>query len=192
MTDPAIQAAVAAALKDPQVGQAIADSVQKTVQEKFEAAIPDVVKGAVLGTQEAAERKAHDPYRTTLHFLAGLVAFCLAVIVGIVNALPDPPVATYPMSHRLLGGVLAWIALTALIATVCAIGAQYRKHCYRALQKNDPPPKVPTGWPLALMLLPVFPGAMAVVYCVGCGLAMLNNNLGPLKSVATIAQLWPF
>lgn len=192
MTDPVIQAAVAAALKDPQVGRAIADSVQKTVQEKFEAAIPDVVKGAVLGTQRAAERKSHDPYRTTLHFLAGLVAFCLAVIVGIVNALPDPPVATYPMTHRLLGGVLAWIALTALVATVCAIGAQYRKHRYLALQNDDPPPKVPAGWPLALMLLPVLPGAMAVVYCVGCGLAMLNNNLGPLKSVATIGQLWPF
>lgn len=193
MDEKEIAAAAAAALKDPQIGRVIADSVDRAVREQLDAAVPALVKGAVLGTQAAAERRAHDPYRTTIHFLAGLIAFCLAVIVGVFSALPDPPVSPAPLVHRLLGGVLAWIAVAALVATACAAVAQYRKHLYRARQDSTPSPETPRKWPLTLMLLPVAPGAMAVAYCVGSGLAMLNDNLAPATAAAAARLLlWPF
>jgi hypothetical protein len=42
------------------------------------------------------------------------------------------------------------------------------------------------------MGLPIVPGVFAVIYCVGAGLAILNNNLGPLKAASVICKLWPF
>jgi hypothetical protein len=53
--------------------------------------------------QQATDQKAHDPYRTTIPFLAGLIAFCLAVIVGIFNAFPDPPTDTGSMVYQMFG-----------------------------------------------------------------------------------------
>lgn len=44
-----IKSAVIAAMQDPQVSNAITDSVQKALHEKLQTALPDVVKGAVLG-----------------------------------------------------------------------------------------------------------------------------------------------
>ena len=177
--------AVTAALRDAQVSGAIAEIVQKAVREST----LEAVKKAVLGANQAN----YDPYRTTIHFLAGLVAFCLAVIVGIFNALPDPPVCSYTLTYHMLGGVLAWIAITALVAAVCSAAAQYLKHLYRAAQlKGDPSPAVPKALPLVLMGLPIVPGAFAVIYCGGAGLAILNNNLGPLKTANVICKLWPF
>ena len=93
-----IKAAVITAMEDPRVASAIERSVQSAIQEKLQTALPDVVKGAILGAQQAADQKKHDPYRTTILFLAGLIAFCLAVIVGIFSAFPDPPVCTPAMS----------------------------------------------------------------------------------------------
>jgi membrane-associated protease RseP (regulator of RpoE activity) len=126
-------------MQDPQVSNAITDSVQKAIQEKLQTALPDVVKGAVLGAQQATDQKAHDPYRTTIHFLAGLIAFCLAVIVGIFNAFPDPPIDTGSVVYRMFGGVLACISITALVATVSALIAQLRKYRYRVKQKRGQP-----------------------------------------------------
>ena len=177
--------AVTEALGDAQVGGAIAGIVQKAVQEST----LEAVKRAVLGANQAN----YDPYRTTIHFLIGLIAFCLSVIVGVFNALPDPPVRTYTLTYHMLGGVLAWIAITALVATVCSAAAQYLKHLYRADQlKGGPSPPVPKALPLVLMSLPIVPGAFAVIYCGGVGLAIMNNNLGPLRSICVICKLWPF
>lgn len=174
-----IHDAVTDALKTPQVSGTIAEIVQKAVREST----LDAVKQAVLGANQAN----YDPYRTTIHFLAGLVAFCLAVIVGIFNALPHPPVCTYTLTYRMLGGVLAWMAITALVATFCAAFAQLRKSHLR--EHPNPPWK---GERATLMIVPALFGGMAVIYCVGAGLAILNNNLGPLKTASAICKLWPF
>lgn len=178
--------AVTAALRDAQVSGAIAEIVQKAVQEST----LEAVKKAVLGANQAN----YDPYRTTIHFLIALIAFCLSVIVGIFNALPDPPVCTYTLTYRMLGGVLAWISITALIATFCAGFAQLRKSYLREHpKKSDGTDSTPwKGERAALMLIPALFGTMTVIYCVGVGLSILNNNLGPLKSASVICKLWPF
>ena len=119
-----IKTEVIKAMEDPQVGRAIAGSMQNAIQEKLQSALLDVVKGAIVGAQQAADQKKHDPYRTTIHFLAGLIAFCLAVIVGTFSAFPDPPVDTRDVVYRMLDGVLAWISITALVATVSVAIAQ--------------------------------------------------------------------
>ena len=168
-----IHDAVATAIKDAQVSGALAEIVQKAILD--------------------ANQKSYDPYRTTIHFLIALIAFCLSVIVGIFNALPDPPVCTYTLTYRMLGGVLAWISITAFVASVCAAIAQYLKHLYRVEQlEGVQGPAVPRERLIVLMGLPIVPGAFAVIYCVGAGLAMLNNNLGPLRSCQAIFRLWPF
>ncbi|MBI3431292.1 MAG: hypothetical protein HY018_03640 [Hydrogenophilales bacterium] len=168
-----IHDAVVTAIKDAQVSGALAEIVQKAILD--------------------ANQKSYDPYRTTIHFLIGLIAFCLSVIVGIFHALPDPPVCTYTLTYHMLGGVLAWISITAFVASVCAAGAQYLKHLYRVEQlKGEPGPAVPKERLLVLMALPIMPGAFAVIYCVGAGLAILNDNRGPLKSLCVICKLWPF
>ena len=167
------------------------DAVTEALNDsKVSGAIAGIVQKAILD----ADQKSYDPYRTTIHFLIGLTAFCLSVIVGIFNALPDPPVSTYTLTYRMLGGVLAWIAMTALLATLCAGFAQLRKSHLREHPKNpDGTDAVPwKGERPALMLLPTLSGAMAVVYCGGAGLAIMNNNLGPLESICAICKLWPF
>lgn len=160
--DPAVSA-----IKDAQVSGALAEIVQQAIED--------------------ADRKRYDPYRTTIHFLIALIAFCLSVIVGIFNALPDPPVSTYTLTYRMLGGVLAWIAMTALVATFCAAFAQLRKSHTHEHEK-----KPWKGERAILMVVPALFGGMAVIYCVGVGLAMLNDNKGPLKSLCVICKLWPF
>jgi len=188
-----IKSAVIAALQDPQVSNAITDSVQKAIQEKLQTALPDVVKGAVLGAQQATDQKAHDPYRTTIHFLAGLIAFCLAVIVGIFNAFPDPPTDTGSMVYRMFGGVLAWISITALVATVSALIAQLRKYLYGVKQKRGDNPADPWKLELALLMgVPTLFGAIAVAYCVRGGAAILNGDaelIGMLKAICTLGPL---
>jgi hypothetical protein len=188
-----IKSAVIVAMQDPQVSNAITDSVQKAIQEKLQTALPDVVKGAVLGAQQATDQKAHDPYRTTIHFLAGLIAFCLAVIVGIFNAFPDPPTDTGSMVYRMFGGVLAWISITALVATVSALIAQLRKYLYGVKQKRGESPTDPWKLELALLMgVPTLFGAIAVAYCVRGGAAILNGDaelIGMLKAICTLGGI---
>ena len=166
--------AVREALDDRQIADAIGKMVKEAVHE--------------------ANQENYDPYRTTIHFLVGLTAFCLSVIVGIFTALRDPPVRTYTLTYHMLGGVLAWIAITALVATFCAAFAQLRKSPLREHPKNADGTKAAPwkGERATLMLLPALSGAMAVVYSAGAGLAIMNNNLGPLGNVCAICKLWPF
>ncbi len=164
---------VVTAIQDARVSSALAGIVQKAIQD--------------------ANQKSYDPYRTTIHFLIALIAFCLSVIVGIFNALPAPPVRTYTLTYHMLGGVLAWISITALVASMCAAAAQYFKHLYRVGQLQGVTGlAVPRERLIVLMGLPIVPGAFAVIYCVGAGLAILNDNRGPLKSLCVICKLWPF
>lgn len=168
-----LKPAVIAALADPDVRRALTANLQQAVRETFPAALPDVVKAAVLGAQQAADQKRHDPCRTTIHFLAGLIAFCLAVIAGIFNAFPDPPADTGDVVYRMLGGVLAWISITALVATVCMAVVQILKYRHR----KDANAQDPDTATLALLMgIPTLFGAMAVSYCVRGGMAVLHGG----------------
>jgi membrane-associated protease RseP (regulator of RpoE activity) len=183
-----IKNAVIAALQDPQAGNAIAASVQKAVQEKMATTLPDVVAGSVKGALLGKDKAEEDPYRTTLHFLAGLIAFCLAVIVGVFNAFPAPPLDAASPIIRMLGGVLAWMAITALAATVSTGITQILKRAYRKQPSEAGPP----WWGLALLIgLPVLPGAMAVAYCIRAGAALLDSDaelVGMAKAICTLAR----
>lgn len=175
--------AVVAALKDAKVKDALASSMHTVIDEQVRTSLRDVVKGVVLGTRDATEEKTRDPYRATLHFLAGLIAFSLAVIVGVFNALPDPPVDTTHAVHRMLGGVLGWMAITALVAAVAALVTQLLKTMYRA--------GVPWWALLLLMAAPAVTGAAAVSYCIRGGAAMLSAKSELVDLGDALCMLWP-
>lgn len=181
-----IKHAVINAMRDPQVDSTIAAIVQRAVQEKLQASIPDVVDGAVRGTLKGKDKAGEDPYRTTIHFLAGLIAFCLAVIVGIFNAFPDPLVDASHVVYRMFGGVLAWISITALVATFSALITQVLKRAHRKKPSAEGPP----WWGLALLMgVPAGLGAMAVAYCVRGGAAILSGDTDLVGMVEAICKL---
>ena len=188
MSDKEIQDAVLAAVKGEQVGKAIAESVQKAIEDKLAASIPEVVAGSVKGALKGRRQADEDPYRTTFHFLGGLIAFCLAVIVGVFNAFPAPPVDAGSPIIRMLGGVLAWIAITALVATLSAGLTQLLKRAHRKKPGEADPP----WWVPGLLIgIPVLPGAMAVAYCVRAGATLLNGDaelVGLAKAICTLVR----
>src|SRR5579862_8493725 len=85
---------------------------------------------------EASRKRRIDPYRTHLQFLIGVMGVNVAVIVGVLAALPKAGegssfnltiggggasatgAAASGVSSAALGGVLAWIAISALAAMV--------------------------------------------------------------------------
>jgi len=147
---------------------------------------------------EAARRRRIDPYRPHLQFIAGLLGFCLAVIVGVLAALPKSEGSSFNvtiggggasaagaasgLNAAALGGVLAWISIAALAATVVALIVQIsrgvRGKRERAHAGADPL-AVSDGAVLALWLfcvVPIVPGAVAVAYCIRVGAALLNGG----------------
>lgn len=181
--------AVIAALKDPDVRQALTENMHQAVRESLPAVLPEVVKDAVLGTQQAIDQKPRDPYRTTIYFLAGLIAFCLAVITGVFNAFPDPPVNPGDVVTRMLGGVLAWISITALVATGSMVFAQLFKNSY----SKRPGAKEPNDVRLWLLMgIPTLFGAVAVAYCVRGGMALLHGDAELIGLLDALCKLNPF
>lgn len=184
-----LRAAVIAAMEDDQVRHTMADNVQTAVRETLQSALPGVVQTAVSGTLLATDQKRNDPYRTTIYFLAGLIAFCLAVITGIFSAFPDPPIDTGDVVYRMLGGVLAWISITALAATVCMAFAQTLKFKHR----KDATPQDPDGTMLALLMgVPTILGGIAVIYCIRGGMAILHGNTELIGLPEAICRLVHF
>lgn len=144
------------------------------------------MRTAIQTALKEARQAEFDPYRTTIHFLAGLIAFCLAIIAGIFNALPDAPVDTGHVVYRMLGGVLAWISVTALVATFSALITQILKRAHRKTPSAEGPP----WWGLALLMgVPAGLGAMAVAYCVRGGAAILNGDTELVGMVEAICRL---
>src|SRR5882672_5922475 len=95
-----------------EISTAVATGVVSKLKETGSALIVGVERAA------PAEAKKLDPYRPALHFLTGLLAFCLTLIVALFAALdPDKGHAV----NALVSWVLSGIAATAAVGTV-AIG----------------------------------------------------------------------
>ena len=116
------------------------------------------------------QSKAYNPL---LLFLAGLLTFCLGVIVAVFSALDKVGTAHGP----LLGPVLVWAAITALVGT-CAAGALQ----YARSQTGT------TGVPSKNLLcgavfVPVLFGVGLTVACIRLGVAI--SGKGGLWSALT-------
>jgi hypothetical protein len=115
-------------------------------------------------TQESAMRdsKAYNP---PLLFLAGLLTFCLGVIAAVFGAVDKTGSGHGP----LLGPVLAWAAITALVGTIAVAALQIA----RCLGDKDKPP--PTGLVYVAVVAPILPGVMIVIACVRLGAAIAGK-----------------
>lgn len=137
----------------------------------------------LLGKDDA---KPEDPYRTTIHYLSGLIAFCLAVLAGVFANFSD---AKGTALYAALGGILTWMAITALVAAAMAI-TQVLKVSYRQDWTPDTTP--PSKLRLYLLMgVPTLFGLMPVIYCLRGGAVMLSNETPPLLSLGdAIGQLF--
>jgi uncharacterized membrane protein YidH (DUF202 family) len=126
---------------------------------------------AVTAVVARIDESKDDPYRTTIHFLAGLLTFCLGVIAAVFSALNSGNVDTHQLSYRMLGGVLGSIAFVAWLCTAAVAFIQTKKFRHRAEHKHylALPVILRAGLMLALTLL----GGLAVAYCVRYGYAIL-------------------
>ena len=93
--------------------------------------------------------------------------------------------------YQMLGGVLLWISITALIATVCAVLAQICRHHYPSLEKANKIKWLKTKL-FILMILPVLSGAIAVGYCILGGSAILNHDATLPGWWDAVGRLWLF
>lgn len=126
-----------------------------------------------------------DPYRTTIHFLTGLLTFCLGVLAAVFSALNSGDAHPDQLGYKMLGGVLGSIAFVAWLGMAAAAFIQVLKFCHRY-----PCRSARTGWPViwraGLMLVLVILGGLVVAYCVRYGyaiLAALDTPVGLLDSL---------
>lgn len=119
-----------------------------------------------------------DPYRTTIHFLAGLLTFCLGVIAAVFSALNSGDADPQQLSYKMLGGVLGSIAFVAWLCTVAVASIQLMKFMRRYNHKSVW--KWPVIWRAGLMLALALLGGMAVAYCVRYGYAILAGLSTPV------------
>jgi uncharacterized membrane protein len=159
-------------------------------------ALEDAKLGAAAETRlialcEALDKAAYNPYRLIVHFLVGLIGFCLALMVAIFSTLHNFPAGSCNPAYRMLGGVLVWISIAALVATMCAVIAQLCRHHYRCSENGKNAELLKTKL-FALMVLPVLLGAIAVGYCILGGAAILNQQAVLPGWWDAIHQLWLF
>jgi hypothetical protein len=130
------------------------------------------VANAVNAVVAKIDESKDDPYRTTIHFLAGLLTFCLGVIAAVFSALNGGNADPHLLGYKMLGGVLGSIAFVAWLCTAAAAIIQTEKFRYRSEHKSylKPPVFLRAGLMLALALL----GGLAVAYCVRYGYAILT------------------
>lgn len=105
-------------------------------------------------------------YQPPLLFLVGLLTFCLGVIAAIFGAVDKTAVAPGP----LLGPILAWTAITALVATIMAAALQIA----RSLGAKDAPPPTPLVY--VAVLAPIIPGVIVALACVRLGAAIAGTS----------------
>ena len=98
--------------------RAVVATVETEVVKKLAATGSPVVVAVERTAPPPAEPKKLDPYRPALHFLTGLLAFCLTLIVALFAALDADK---GPAVNALVSWVLMGIAATAAVGTI-AIG----------------------------------------------------------------------
>jgi hypothetical protein len=174
------------------------DNLKAELDDHLKTEVPKMITAHLaLATTQAQVAKAvsavvtkinesnDDPYRTTIHFLAGLLTFCLGVIAAIFSALNSGNANPHLLGYKMLGGVLGSIAFVAGLCTVAAAIIQTEKFRKRSEHKSyqNPPVFLRAGLMLALALL----GGLAVAYCVRYGYAILTCLSEP---VSLLDSLW--
>ena len=105
-------------------------------------------------------------YNPPLLFLAGLLTFCLGVIVGVFSVIDKAATGHGP----LLGPVLVWAAITALVGTIAVGSLQYARSqtgTTRAPSKN---------LLCAAVFIPVLFGIGLTVACLRLGIAISGKG----------------
>src|SRR5882757_7520357 len=126
-----------------------------------------ILKTDLAREWEETQKRRIDPFRPQLQFLVGLVTFALAVLVGVFTALPKESEKLAAGAAAMLGGVLAWMALATLTATLAAFFLQLAKGIHYRIERQSGifPVNI---WVASLVwvlcLVPVIPGLMAVTY----------------------------
>src|SRR6185437_3413098 len=142
---------------------------------------------AAVASALAAGPRRRDPFRPYLQFLTGLIGFSALTIVGLAAALTskDAGISVNP-AVKSFGGVFAWMAITALVATVAALVME----AWRSLA-GDPPTLNKHGARL-LCVLPALSGLWAVLFCVRGGTIILNAGVLPSLAAGLRMLIWPW
>ena len=143
-------------------------------EEATQAQVAKAVKAVITKIGESND----DPYRTTIHFLAGLLTFCLGVIAAVFSALNGGGADPQQLSYKMLGGVLGSIAFVAWLCTLTVASIQLMKFMRRHGHKRAW--KWPVLWRGGVMLALALLGGMAVAYCVRYGYAILAGRDTPV------------
>jgi len=161
------------------------ENLRAELESHLEAQLPKMIEAHLaLAATQAQVAKAvstviakinksnDDPYRTTIHFLAGLITFCLGVIAAVFNALNSGNADPHLLGYKMLGGVLGSIAFVTGLCAVAAAIIQTEKFRKRSEYKSyrNPPVFLRAGLMLALAFL----GGLSVAYCVRYGYAILT------------------
>ena len=143
-----------------------------------------------IDTQVAtkADDSNDDPYRTTIHFLAGLLTFCLGVIAAVFSALNRGDADPQRLGYRMLGGVLGSIAVVAWVCTVAVACIQTMKFMHR--YKYNSVWNWPVLWRAGAMLLLALLGGMTVAYCIRYGYAILAGLDAPVGLWNSLTSLF--
>lgn len=105
-------------------------------------------------------------YNPPLLFLAGLLTFCLGVIAAVFSAI-DKVAAAH---GSLLGPVLAWAAVTALVGTVSVGTLQY------ARSQTGPTLKPSKELLFAAVFIPILFGIGLTMACLRLGIAISGGS----------------
>jgi len=146
------------------------------------------VANAVNAVVAKIDESKDDPYRTTIHFLAGLLTFCLAVIAAVFSALNGGNADPHLLGYTMLGGVLGSIAFVAWLCTVAAAIIQVMKFMHR--HNHNSVWTWPVIWRGGLLLALAVLGGLAVAYCVRYGYAILTCLSEPVGLVDSLVGLF--
>src|SRR5690606_27005792 len=106
--------------------------------------------------------------------LVGHLTFTGVILVGALATLPKKGAELEPPMAAALGGVLAWMALSALAASLLALAAQVLRFVY--IQNGRQPSY---DWSKAdgcvCVRCPIGLGMVAMAYCLRAGVALLGG-----------------
>ncbi len=114
-----------------------------------------------------------DPYRPFLQFLLGHLTFTGVILVGALASLPKTGAELTSPMRVAMGGVVAWMAISALAGSIIALIIQGLKLRFIRLDREPADAWIKTSF--ALCLVPIVPGAIAVLYCLLAGAALISN-----------------